>query len=245
MLKKHMPGAEFYNIYGQTEANSSLYYRIDQVPANDAWNIPIGKPFPHFDVFAVDDSGKVITSTGEEGELHVLADTVALGYWHDEQRTRERFMPDPRGRSGRVYKTGDLVRLDRERNFIFAGRKDHMVKSRGYRIELGEIEVVLNSHPVIRQAAVVAVPDELTGNRIMASVSLAEGAEFSQKEVIDFCAAALPKYMVPEVVEYRAEMPVTPNGKIDRMALANEFLTKPYENDHKERQSLTLPQQRA
>ncbi len=238
MLKKYMPKAEFYNIYGQTEANSSLFYRIGDVPANDAWSIPIGKPFPHFDVFAVNDSGTVITNTGEEGELHVLADTVALGYWHDEQRTKERFVPDPRGRFGRVYKTGDLVRLDREGNFIFAGRKDHMIKSRGYRIELGEIEVVLNSHPMIRQAVVIAVPDELIGNRIMATVSLIDEAEFNQKEFIDFCSSALPKYMVPEVIECRSSMPVTPNGKIDRMALAEGFLTKQQGRQYEELKSL-------
>ena len=247
ILKKYMPFAEFFNIYGQTEANSSLFYRVDDVTNDHAGNIPIGKPFPHFDVFAIDDRGKVISGTGEEGELHVLSETVALGYWRDEERTRERFVPDPRGRSAqaRVYKTGDLVRLDTEQNYIFVGRKDHMIKSRGHRIELGEIEVLLNSHPLIRQAAVFTVPDELIGNRIIASVSLIEGAEFSQNEFIDFCAAALPRHAVPEVIEYRVALPITLNGKIDRMALAKDFLTKPYANDHKERQSLTSPAQNA
>jgi L-proline---[L-prolyl-carrier protein] ligase len=243
ILKQHMQKAEFFNIYGQTEANSSLYYRIDDVTKDYVKNIPIGKPFPHFDVFAINDNGKVISGIDEEGELYVLSDTVALGYWHDEERTRERFVPDPRGRSAQalVYKTGDIVRLDPERNYIFVGRKDHMIKSRGYRIELGEVEVVLNSHPLIRQAAAIAVPDDLIGNRIIAFVSLIEGAEFSQKEFIDFCAAALPRYMVPEVIEYRAFLPVTPNGKIDRISLANDLLMKPNENNFKERQSITLP----
>ena len=245
ILKEHMPGADFFNIYGQTEANSSLFYRVDDVTKDHARNIPIGKPFPHFDIFAIDDKGQVISGVGEEGELHVLSETVALGYWHDEERTRERFVPDPRGRSSqtRVYKTGDLVRLDTEQNYIFIGRKDHMIKSRGHRIELGEIEVLLNSHPLVRQAALFTVPDELIGNRIIASVSLIEGAEFSQKEFVDFCAAALPRHAVPEVIEYRVALPITPNGKIDRMALAKYFLTEPYANDHEERQSLTSPAQ--
>jgi acyl-coenzyme A synthetase/AMP-(fatty) acid ligase len=154
-------------------------------------------------------------------------------------------VPDPRGRSdqARVYKTGDLVRLDTEGNFIFVGRKDHMIKSRGYRIELGEIEVVLNSHPLIRQAAVIAVPDDLIGNRIIAYVSLIEGAEFSQKEFIDFCAVALPRYMVPEVIEQHINMPTNANGKIDRMALANDFLAKKQGRQDEDRQSLTFPSQ--
>jgi amino acid adenylation domain-containing protein len=245
ILKKCMPKAEFFNIYGQTEANSSLFYRIDDVIKDNEKKIPIGKPFPHFDVFAIDDSGKVISGTGEEGELHVLSDTVALGYWNDDERTRERFVPDPRGASAqaRVYKTGDLVRLDPERNYIFVGRKDHMIKSRGYRIELGEIEVVLNSHPLIRQAAAIAVPDDLIGNRIIAYVALIEGAEFNQRELLEFCAATLVKYMVPEVIEERIVMPINENGKIDRMALVNDFLTKQQVHQYEERQSRMSPPQ--
>lgn len=227
ILKQCMPKAEFYNIYGQTEANSSLFYKVDGVFPDDAWKVPIGKTFPNFDVFAIDDSGKVITRPSEEGELYVQSSTVALGYWNDEQKTREKFVPDPRNpfAQTRVYRTGDLVRLDTEGNYIFAGRKDHMIKSRGYRIELDEIEIVLNSHPSIRQAAVIAVPDELIGNRIIAYVSLIEGKELQVKELLDFCSKTLPKYMIPELIEYCYSLPVTSNGKIDRKSLNSEILS--------------------
>jgi acyl-coenzyme A synthetase/AMP-(fatty) acid ligase len=220
-----------------------MYYRIDGVPIDDAWTIPIGKPFPHFDVFAIDDSGKVIDKVGEEGELHVLSETVALGYWQDEQRTAERFVPDPRqpANNARAYRTGDLVRLDSEKNYIFIGRKDHMIKSRGHRIELGEIEAVLNSHPLIQQAAAVAVPDELIGNRIVAALSLVEGAEFSQKEFIDFCAAQLPRHAVPEAIDHRPALPITLNGKIDRVALAENFMRQEKGAHNGERQPIMMP----
>lgn len=228
-LRRCMPAAEFYNIYGQTEANSSLCFRIPEVIEEGAWKIPIGKPFPNFEVFALDGEGSVVQAPGQEGELHVLSATVALGYWNDPGRTEAQFIPDPRNPSAqaRVYRTGDLVRLDEAGDFVFAGRKDHMVKSKGFRVELDEIEIVLNSHPRVRQAAVVAIPDELTGNRIVAYVSPCEGKEIAAREIMALCGEHLPKYMVPELVRYRPCLPVNSNGKIDRNALVREFSEEP------------------
>jgi len=225
VLKRFMPAATFYNIYGQTEANSSLFFRVPDELPQDAWKIPIGTPFPNFELFALDEAGAVVTRPGREGELHVLSATVALGYWNDPVRTAAQFSPDPRNPSShaRVYRTGDIVRLDREGNFVFAGRKDHMVKSKGFRVELDEIEVVLNSHPAIRQAAVIAIPDELTGSRIVAYVTHAEGAALEPAELLGLCGAHLPKYMIPEQIICRPALPVTSNSKIDRKALEREF----------------------
>lgn len=231
ILKQCMPAAVFYNIYGQTEANSSLYFRVPDVVEEAAWKIPIGTPFPNFEVFAVDEEGKVVTGAGEEGELHVLSSTVALGYWNDCGRTQAQFTPDPRNPSAhaRVYRTGDMARLDAAGNFVFAGRKDHMVKSKGFRVELDEIEIVLNSHPGIRQAAVVAIPDDLAGSRIVAFVCLREGVEFESQTVAGLCSDHLPKYMVPEQIRYLPSLPVTSNGKIDRKALVQAILEGPAE----------------
>ncbi|QWV97995.1 amino acid adenylation domain-containing protein [Geomonas nitrogeniifigens] len=225
VLKRFMPAAAFYNIYGQTEANSSLFFRVPEELPQDAWKIPIGTPFPNFEVFAIDEAGELVTEPGREGELHVLSATVALGYWNDPVRTAAHFTPDPRAPSShaRVYRTGDVVRLDGDGNFVFAGRKDHMVKSKGFRVELDEIEVVLNSHPEIRQAAVIAIPDELTGSRIVAYVSHVEGAVPEAAELLGLCGAHLPKYMIPERIICRPALPVTSNSKIDRKALEREF----------------------
>lgn len=228
-LRACMPQAEFYNIYGQTEANSSLYFKVPDTVAHEAWKIPIGRPFPNFDVFAVDESGEVVNRPDQEGELHVLAATVALGYWNDPGRTLAQFTADPRNPSAhaRVYKTGDLVRLDASGNFVFAGRKDHMVKSKGFRVELDEIEIVLNSHPDIRQAAVVAIPDDLAGSRIVAYVSPREGVQLDPSDLMRLCGNHLPKYMVPEQIMFRATLPTTSNSKVDRKALVRQFLEEP------------------
>lgn len=225
VLKRFMPSAVFYNIYGQTEANSSLFFRVPDELPQDAWKIPIGTPFPNFEVFAVDEAGEVVTKPGREGELHVMGPTVALGYWNDPVRTGAQFSPDPRNPAShaRVYKTGDLARLDQDGNFVFSGRKDHMVKSKGFRVELDEIEIVLNSHPGISQAAVIAIPDELTGSRIVAYVSHSEGARLESSELLCLCGSHLPKYMIPEQIICCTSLPVTSNSKIDRKALEREF----------------------
>jgi amino acid adenylation domain-containing protein len=222
ILKGHMKKAAFYNIYGQTEANSSLFFPVNSVPDSEVWKIPIGKPFPNFEVFAIDDAGKVIKNPGEEGELYIKGSTVALGYWGDDERTGERFVDDPRNPSSgcKVYRTGDSVRLDGNGNYVFAGRKDHMVKSRGYRIELDEIELVLNGHPAVKQAVVLAIPDEIIGNRIMTIVAPVAGASLTDSDLIDFCTYRLPKYMIPEIFRFSDALPTTSTGKVDRKTLS-------------------------
>ena len=218
ILKSFMRNASFYNIYGQTEANSSMFYHVREIPEADSWRIPIGKPFPNFDVFALSDSREMIRQPGEEGELYVGSSTVALGYWEAEGLTSEKFVPDPRYPSLKknVYRTGDLVRLDEHGNFVFTGRKDQMVKSRGYRIELEEIEAVLSSHPGIKNAVVIPVPDELIGNRIVAVVVPVSRETVKKEDIVLHCAGLLPKYMIPETIHYHDSLPKTSTGKIDR-----------------------------
>ncbi len=226
ILKRFMRNASFYNIYGQTEANSSMYYHVREIPELDSWRIPIGKPFPNFEVFALSDSHEIISQPGEEGELFVGSSTVALGYWDAEGMTREKFVPDPRYPSLKknVYRTGDLVRMDEHRNYVFTGRKDQMVKSRGYRIELEEIETVLSSHPGIKHAVVIPVPDELIGNRIIAVVVPASGETMTKEDIFLHCAGLLPKYMIPETIDYHDSLPKTSTGKIDRRKIREMFI---------------------
>lgn len=219
--------ARFFNVYGQTEANSSLAYAVDHIPGDEQWKVPIGKPLPNFEVFALDGRGRPI-APGEEGELYVRASTVALGYWGDEERTRRSFAPDPRHpfSSARVYRTGDLVRLDEAGNYVFAGRRDHMVKSRGHRIELDEIELSLYSFPGVRQAAVVAIPDDLVGNRLIGYVAGDGDRTVRPDDLLRHCGRRLPPYMVPETIEIRDRLPATSTGKIDKISLAEDAAGK-------------------
>jgi len=221
-LMTAVPGARFCNMYGQTEANSSTYHWVADMPEESRGPIPIGKALPNFDVFAIGPDGQRVVAPGDEGELHVRSSTVAIGYWDDPVRTAGAFVTDPvdTGCGGRVYKTGDIVRLDENGEFVFVGRRDLMVKSRGYRIEIDEIEGVLRHHPAIRNAAVIPIPDERIGNRLSAFIELAAPAALSRDEVVAYCAAELPRYMVPDEITFRDALPLTPSGKIDRQRLA-------------------------
>jgi acyl-coenzyme A synthetase/AMP-(fatty) acid ligase len=221
LLQKMMPQARFCNMYGQTEANSSTYYWVDQLPGDDTAKLPIGRALPNFEVFALDERGNRIQNPGEEGELYVHASTVARGYWGEPERTEKAFVNHPLRSHGneRVYKTGDLVCLNPDGDYVFLGRKDHMIKSRGYRIEIGEVETVLCNHPEIQNAVVLPIPDELIGNRLVAIVVPSGSVKLSQDDVLRHCFAQLPRYMIPEAIEFRDSLPMTSSGKVDRMKL--------------------------
>jgi amino acid adenylation domain-containing protein len=228
LLQELVPHASLYNMYGQTEANSSTCFHIKNIPADSEGLKMIGCSMPNYDVFALDEDGRKIMNAGETGELYVRSTAVGAGYWGDNELTDKSFVPDPLNieNSERVYKTGDLVRIDPTGNYEFLGRKDHMIKSRGYRIEIGEIENVISSHSMIKNAVVVPIPDNLIGNRI-ASIVVPSSGEYPTKEnIIRHCLKKLPKYMLPEVIEFRKYLPETSTGKIDRKKVSAEFINE-------------------
>jgi acyl-CoA synthetase (AMP-forming)/AMP-acid ligase II len=148
-----------------------------------------------------------------------------LGYWGLPEKTRDLLIANPLqpGFHDPAYRTGDLVRLEADGCYRFLGRRDHMVKSRGYRIELGEIEQTLYDHLQVKEAVVVAVPDEEIGARLKAVIVPHVGAALDPAELKAFCLGRLPKYMVPEEVLFRDELPRTSTGKTDRVAVARSL----------------------
>ncbi len=217
------PRAEFYNLYGPTETNVCTYLRVDRDQVATLDQLPIGKACANTEAFAVDDSDGII-GPGGTGELYVRGPSVAMGYWADLEKTRRAMLPNrfqPNFEES-LYRTGDLVSLDGNGNFWFLGRRDNMVKSRGYRIELGEIEAALYSHPAVREAVVVAVPDEMIGNKLKAVVVLEGSAPLAASDIQRHCAKRIPTYMIPEPVVFRNSLPKTSTGKVDRRKLAME-----------------------
>ena len=203
---------------GRPRPIRSTFYRVGEIPADPSWKIPIGKPFPNFEIFALDEDGKPIGRPGEVGELHVYAATVALGYWQDTEKTAAAFVDHPlHPWPGKVYRTGDLVTLDDAGNLLFLGRRDRQVKSRGYRIQIDEIDWALNSHPAVEKGTAVDIPDDVLGSRIVAFVRLTAGG--AADDILDFCSRLLPPYMLPERIVLLPEFPCTGTGKIDRNAL--------------------------
>ncbi len=216
-----IPSAKYYNLYGPTETNVITYYEVPKIPPQQTQSIPIGKVCSNMEVFALMEDGKIVGIPGEEGELYARGSCVARGYWGDIEKTNNSFVINPIQKDFKeiAYRTGDLVTLDEKGNYIFKGRIDTMIKSRGYRIELGEIESILYSCPDIKEAAVIAVPDDIIGNRIQACVVMHDEKKMNAKELRTFCAKKLSQYMIPEVFEFRDVLPKTSTGKVDKVAL--------------------------
>jgi acyl-coenzyme A synthetase/AMP-(fatty) acid ligase len=205
LLTAAVPGAVRANLYGPTETNVVTFYRV---PADFAVGAPppIGRACPFAEV-AVDPS---------TGELLAGGASLMSGYWNRPDDNARAFVH----RDGRLYyRTGDRVQSDGSGNLVFAGRLDRQVKRHGYRIELEEIETALAGHPAILEVGVVAFHDTEKGVLITAFVGTGPAGSVSLLEVKAHCAAALPRYMVPDRVLFVAAVPRGTRGKIDYSAL--------------------------
>jgi len=218
--------ARLFNVYGQTEANTSMFHEVITIPEDDGARLPIGKALPGFEVFALGEGGRVVQAPGEEGELHVRGAAVASGgYLRDDIRTGERFVVDPQlpHTRRRVYKTGDRVRLENDGSWSFVGRADNLIKTRGYRVELGEVELSMQSATGVGEATVLAIPSDTIGHELVAFVVAADGATVDAKTILAHVAARLPAYMVPGSLHVLASFPRTSTQKVDRKALTAQL----------------------
>ena len=223
-LVQQIPQARYSNLYGPTETNVCTYYHVQSsdVAPDRTEPVPIGKACANTEVFALDEQGRVV-APGQEGELYVRCSTVMKGYWGRPDATAKTVLPNPLNSAYAdvMYRTGDIVKLMPSGDYQYVGRRDKMVKSRGYRIELGEIETALYAHPGVKEAAVVAVPDERIGARLMAYVVPGDSA-LTSSELMKFCSERVLRYMVPERIEMCSQLPKTSTGKIDKTTLENE-----------------------
>ena len=223
-LAELLPTVELDNLYGPTETNVCTYYRVDRERLASMDKLPIGLACENTEVFAVNDQDEIVTEPGQSGELYVRGPSVTYGYWGDVEKTQKMVVPNrfQPNFEEKIYRTGDLVTLAEDGNYYFVGRRDSMIKSRGYRIELGEIESALLSHPGVREAAAIAVPDEVVGNRIKAVVAAHEPDSVDATALQQHCATRIPKYMIPELIEFRSTLPKTSTGKVDRVGLSRD-----------------------
>lgn len=225
-LRRALPNASLYNLFGPTETNVCTYYEVPAaIPGELTAPIPIGRACEHMETFVLDENG-CEAGAGVEGVLWAKGGNLMSGYWHDAARTAATLVEDPRrehSHAGLAYCTGDHVKLMSTGDYEFLGRRDHMIKTRGFRVELGEIESVLASHPGVLEAVAVPLPDRSIGNRIVASVVPRSGEELDQNQLRAYCSRFLSTYMVPEEIEVRAAMVRTSTGKADRQALYEEW----------------------
>jgi L-proline---[L-prolyl-carrier protein] ligase len=216
-LCKQLPQSRYFNLYGPTETNVCTFYEVPTpVPEDRVVPVPIGKACSHLRCKVVDHEGREVPRGGE-GELCVAGRGVMQGYWALPEQTARAFIID--GAGCRWYKTGDIVIESPDGNYTYLGRRDRMVKRRGYRVELGEIEVALYRHPMIKEAAVVAVTDEEAGVKITAFLSSRAMKHPSLIEMKRFCAEHLPLYMIPDRFVWQDALPKTSTDKTDYQRL--------------------------
>jgi amino acid adenylation domain-containing protein len=215
------PSTVIYNEYGPTETVVGCALYAAPAGALEPGPVPVGRPISGTRLYLLD-RFLLPVPAGVAGELYVGGSGVARGYLARPDVTAERFLPDPFAGSGeRLYRTGDLALYRGDGILEFLGRLDHQVKVRGYRIEPGEIEAVLASHPAVREAVVLAFSargDEADVRLVAWAVPAGEALP-SVEELQTWLGERLPAHMVPSAFVALAQVPLTPNGKLDRAAL--------------------------
>jgi len=204
------------NHYGPTETHLATMWRLQGAAREWPRLPPIGGPIANVQVYVLDEHYRPVPP-GVVGELYIGGEGLARGYFNRPDQTAERFIPNPFSSEGgqRLYKTGDLVRRFDERRLEYAGRSDRQVKVRGFRVEVGEIEATLKLHRDVRQA-VVTDWDREDGRKMLAAYVVGSS---SVGELKGFLREHLPEYMVPAVFVRMEQLPLLPNGKVDRRAL--------------------------
>jgi acyl-coenzyme A synthetase/AMP-(fatty) acid ligase len=217
-IREAFPGCEVVALGGATEAAIwSNAYPVGRV--DPEWpSIPYGRPLDNARYYILD-AGLRPVPVGAPGDLYIGGQCLALGYAGDSALTAVKFVPDPFGDAGdRMYRTGDRARHWADGTIEFLGRRDQQVKVRGFRIELGEIEATLAGHPDV--AAAVAVVHGTGEHAQLVAYAVPEpGRRPDFAALRDHLARHLPEYMVPAHLVPLDQVPVTPNGKLDRRAL--------------------------
>jgi non-ribosomal peptide synthetase component F/acyl carrier protein len=204
------------NIYGPTEATiNTTLYQCKEEEENPV--IPIGKPLFNYNVWIVDKHLNMLP-IGVPGELCISGEGLARGYLNNPGLTHESCPAHPFIPGERLYRTGDFANWLPDGNLEFHGRIDQQVKIRGQRVEPEEIEIQLLSHPTVKEAAVLAKEDKRKRNYYLSAYMVSNG-ELNMPGIIKHLATHLPDYMIPGQFIELEQMPLTPNGKIDRKKL--------------------------
>ncbi len=229
-LQHYAPNCQILNHYGPTETTVGvLTYALGHRLHSDllSQTVPLGRPLSNIQVYILDNYLQPVP-IGVPGEVYIGGDSLARGYFHQPELTKQKFVDNPFNQESgaRLYKTGDLARYLPDGNIEFLGRIDQQVKIRGFRIELGEIESVLQQHPGIRETVLVARVDA-SGNKRLIAYFVPQQQTFAVSDLRNFLKQKLPDYMIPSAFVQLKKLPLTVNGKIDRQALPDPEQVRP------------------
>ncbi|MFM5917995.1 MAG: acyl-CoA ligase (AMP-forming), exosortase A system-associated [Novosphingobium sp.] len=218
-LRALFPRARLFPMYGLTEAFRSTYLDPSLV---DAHPTSMGKAIPHAEVLVIAENGQ-LAADDEEGELVHCGPLVAQGYWHDPERTAERYKPAPAMSryGGMAVWSGDRVRRAADGLLYFSGRRDAMIKSAGNRISPQEVEEAALDTGLVAEAVALGIPDPRLGHAVHLVVR-GKSSE-NKEELARMLMQRLPNFMQPKQIHWRDAMPISPNGKIDRAGLYAEL----------------------
>jgi amino acid adenylation domain-containing protein len=217
LWRQALPNAKFTNLYGPTECTGmSCYYHVDRDFELDE-AIPVGRPFHNTQILLLTDKNE-LAKNDEVGEICIRGTCLTLGYYHNPEKTAEAFVQNPLNDRypELIYRTGDLGKWNDRGELVFVSRKDYQIKHMGHRIELGEIEVNVNMMDGIQTCC--CIYDKATDKIVLFYVGQRE-----MKELVTVLRDKLPRYMIPNKVIQLDTMPLTANGKLDRVTLKNQF----------------------
>ncbi|MCP3738294.1 amino acid adenylation domain-containing protein [Rossellomorea sp. BNER] len=204
-----------HNHYGPSETHVVTTYKLS--PDKELIeHPPIGKPIANTQIYVLNEN-RQIQPQGAVGEVYISGKSVSRGYLGKPKLTAEKFLTNPFVPNERMYRTGDIARYLSDGNIEFLGRIDQQVKIRGYRIELGEIESVLMEYPKVKDVVVRNLIDGQSETYLCAYVILNESV--SSTELEKYLQQKLPDYMIPSFIKEIRQIPLMPNGKVDRKAL--------------------------
>lgn len=219
---------QVWNIYGPTE--TTIWSTAHLVTSADQRSVPVGRPLPDTTVHVLDEQRRPL-APGELGEVWIGGGGVTRGYFGRPELTQQHFVADPFGEAGdRLYRTGDLGRFNADGALELLGRADHQIKIRGHRVEPGEIENWLAQEPSVAEA-VVLLGQDTEQQRLVAYVRPKRGSAINEAQLRPHAAARLPRHMLPALYRTVDTWPRTPNGKVDRRALAAPTTWAPRDDD--------------
>ncbi len=204
-------GVPILPVWGSTETTGIA---IADSPSESLVDGSVGRPCPCYEVKVVDEEG-IELPPGEVGELIFRGPAVVSGYYRRPNETMNSF------KDGWYY-SGDLGRMDDDRNFYFVERKSGMLKVGGLKVYPLEVEIALMEHPMIKEVAVIGAPDRLRGEVPKAIVVLSDGIRLTERDIFHFCKERMARYKIPRVIEFRDALPKIGSGKINKKALKEE-----------------------